>query len=116
MEQRVDKKRRLEEMSGNPIEGRQPLTKRRQTSAFELIQFLSRAVEGSNPPKLKRSKKEVAFPKSKKHSLRVRQEFSESVQALVIFLRFGNLSDDSHEWLTPSEVFKRTGIKLPTQY
>jgi transposase len=35
---------------------------------------------------------------------------------LVIFLRFGTLSDDSSTWNSATEVFKRTGVKLQTQY
>ena len=34
----------------------------------------------------------------------------------MIFLRFGSLIDDSHTYLRPTEVFKRTGVRLNTQY
>jgi transposase len=35
---------------------------------------------------------------------------------LVIFLRFGSLASDSEPNLTPSQVFKRTGIKHGSQF
>ena len=35
---------------------------------------------------------------------------------MVIFLRFGSLRSDATTWLSPTEVFKRTGVKLATQY
>jgi len=34
----------------------------------------------------------------------------------VIWLRFGSLNDDSRPYLTPTEVFKRTGVKPLTQF
>jgi transposase len=45
----------------------------------------------------------------------VRREFSEEMQALVIFLRFVSLNTDKRIWLTPSEVFKRTGVRMSSQ-
>jgi hypothetical protein len=33
----------------------------------------------------------------------------------VIFLRFGSISSDEHQWLRPTEVFRRTGVKLCSQ-
>lgn len=47
--------------------------------------------------------------------LKVRREFSEEMQALVIFLRFGSLNSDKSTLYRPSEVFKRTGVKMCTQ-
>jgi len=47
--------------------------------------------------------------------LKLRKEISEEMQALVIFLRFGSLNSDKNAWHRPSEVFKRTGIKMCTQ-
>ena len=47
--------------------------------------------------------------------LKLRKEISEEVQALVIFLRFGSINSDKTAWLRPSEVFKRTGVKMCTQ-
>jgi hypothetical protein len=44
----------------------------------------------------------------------VRKELSQELQALVIFLRFGSINNDQKEWLSPTEVFKRTGVKLST--
>ena len=35
---------------------------------------------------------------------------------MIIFLRFGSLSDESRPWLGAMEVFLRTGIKMSTQY
>jgi hypothetical protein len=44
----------------------------------------------------------------------VRKELTQELQALVIFLRFGTINSDRQEWLSPTEVFKRTGVKLCT--
>jgi hypothetical protein len=41
--------------------------------------------------------------------------FSLSSQALVIYLRFGSIHNDRHAWLSPKEVFFRTGVKPPSQ-
>ena len=46
----------------------------------------------------------------------MRKELSQEMQALVIFLRFGSLNSADREWLSPTEVFKRTGVKLCTQH
>jgi hypothetical protein len=46
----------------------------------------------------------------------LRREHSVATQTLVILLRFGTLSSDAHPWLRPTDVFKRTGIKLNTQH
>ncbi len=54
--------------------------------------------------------------KSKGTKILLRKEHSEAVQALVIFLRFGSLANDKSAWLTPKEVFCKTGIKIPTQH
>ena len=45
----------------------------------------------------------------------VRKEFSEEMQALVILYRFGSLNSDRNIWLRPSEVFKRTGVRMSSQ-
>ena len=34
----------------------------------------------------------------------------------MIWLRFGSLNDDSRLYMTPNEVFKRTEVKLSTQF
>ena len=49
-----------------------------------------------------------------KHLLR--KEHSTDMQALVIFLRFGRLTTDEHPWLSPKEVWVRTGVKACTQH
>jgi hypothetical protein len=68
--------------------------------------------------KVKRSKdQQIPFRKSKSrkyNGLIVRKELSQEVQAMVIFLRFGSINSDKREWLSPTEVFKRTGVKLCT--
>jgi len=51
-----------------------------------------------------------------KKRLILRRELPLATQAFVIFLRFGSLTDDSHTYLRPTEVFKRTGVRLSTQY
>ena len=38
------------------------------------------------------------------------------MQAIVIWLRFGSLNDDSNPCLTTTEVFKRTGVKMCSQH
>ena len=37
-------------------------------------------------------------------------------QALVIFLRFASLQTDARPWLAPTEVYRRTGVKLTSQW
>ena len=68
--------------------------------------------------KVGRSKElENLFSKCKRQkyrSLVVRKELTQELQALVIFLRFGSINSDKREWLSPTEVFKRTGVKLST--
>jgi hypothetical protein len=68
--------------------------------------------------RVKRTKdQDVPFRKSKSkkyHGLMVRKELSQELQALVIFLRYGSINNDQREWLSPTEVFKRTGVKLST--
>ena len=67
---------------------------------------------------VRRSKElENLFSKCKRQKYRgliVRKELTQEVQALVIFLRFGSINSDKREWLSPTEVFKRTGVKLST--
>jgi len=41
--------------------------------------------------------------------------FSLSTQALVIYLRFGTISNDSDKWHSPKEVLLRTGVKPSAQ-
>ena len=116
------KKRKLNEMTGDAPEGRGPLSKRKCVEELQLHEFLEREIAKSHKKskKLRRSKdQESPFKKTKKpkhHGLKVRKELSQEVQALVIFLRFGSINSDQREWLSPSEVFKRTGVKLSTQH
>ena len=63
----------------------------------------------------KRTKKAPNFQISKKKTFIFRRQLKESMLVLVIFLRYVNLHDDSNEWHTATEVFKRTGEKLQTQ-
>ena len=116
------KKRKLNEMAGAAPVGRQALTKRKYVPEFELQRFLEREIHHGHfkVKKVKRVKdQEIPFRKSKSrryHGLMVRKEMTQEMQALVIFLRFGSLNSDDFEWLSPSEVFKRTGVKLCTQH
>ena len=103
--------------------GRQPLTKRKYVPDLFLQQYLEREIHHGHLNEVKKVKRtkdqEIPFRKSKKpryHGLMVRKELSQEMQALVIFLRFGSLNSDAREWLSPSEVFKRTGVKLCTQH
>jgi len=114
------KKRRFAEMSGGAPEGRGPLTKRKCLSEFQIQEFLEYEIGKSHQKlkKVKRSKDlENLFSKSKKQKYRgllVRKELTQEKQAMVIFLRYGSINSDKHEWLSPTEVFKRTGVKLNT--
>ena len=116
------KKRKLNEIAGAAPVGRQALTKRKYVPEFELQRFLEREIHHGHfkVKKVKRVKdQEIPFRKSKSrryHGLMVRKEMTQEMQALVIFLRFGSLNSDDREWLSPSEVFKRTGVKLCTQH
>ena len=115
------KKRKLTEIAGGAPVGRGPLTKRKYVAEFQLQEFLEREIAHGhmkNIKKIRRPKdKEIPFKKSRKpryHGLMVRKEISQEMQALVIFLRYGSINDDNREWLSPTEVFKRTGVKLST--
>jgi len=69
-------------------------------------------------PKLKTSRgirKVKDAVRSQSLGLKVRREFLEEVQALVIFLRFGSLNSDSQTWMRPTDVFKRTGVRMCSQ-
>lgn len=110
------KKRKLAEISGDPLQGRQPLTKRRNNSQFDIINYFTRAIDAYRQPRTKRIKKEKSFLLSKKRCLVVRREIPESLQAMVIFLRFGSLQDDSVKWHSATEVFRKTGVRLSTQW
>ena len=114
------KKRSLAEMSGGALEGRGPLTKRKCMSEFQIQEFLEYEI-GKSHQKFKKEKRskdlENLFSKSKKQKYRgliVRKELTQEKQAMVIFLRYGSINNDNHEWLSPTEVFKRTGVKLNT--
>ena len=42
------KKRKLQDMSRDPLQGRQPLTNRRHTPSYKLIEYLSRGIGSSH--------------------------------------------------------------------
>jgi hypothetical protein len=106
------KKRKLEEMSGPLLQGRQPLTKRHHTPHYELIEFLGRGIGNSHALRTKKVKRTPNFQISKKKSIILRRQFSESMKAQVIFLRFGTLRNDDQTWHTAMEVFQKTGVKV----
>ena len=115
------KKRKLNEIAGGAPVGRQPLTKRKFLRKDNLETFLEKEIHHGHlneRKKVKRSKdQEIPFRKCKSrkyHGLIVRKELSQEKQALVIFLRFGSINSDQREWLSPTEVLKRTGVKLCT--
>ena len=60
-----------------------------------------------------RPKKLLTLTKSWR--LSVRREFTEAEQALVIFLRYGSLTDAGTRWLRSKDVFLRTGILPQSQ-
>jgi hypothetical protein len=47
--------------------------------------------------------------------LKVRRRFTVEEQTLVIFLRFGSLNSDARVWMTYSEIWKKTGVKIQSQ-
>ena len=114
------RKRKLADISGGPVTGRQPLTKRRRTPLFELLSFLDHEIrKGPRFETQKRVGKPSPFSilkKSKATKVFLRKEHSEAMQALVIFLRFGSLADDRSRWLPAIEVFKRTGVMPCSQH
>jgi hypothetical protein len=62
------------------------------------------------------AKEEVPRRKANKElKLKAPSLFSLSTQALVIYLRFGTISNDSQKWLSPKEVLYRTGVKPSAQ-
>ena len=113
------KKRKLDEMSGGPPVDRGPLSKRNYVPELHIQEFLEREIAKSHPKvkQVRRSKDlESLFSKCKRQKYRglvVRKELTQELQALVIFLHF-NINSDKREWLSPTEVFKRTGVKLST--
>lgn len=54
-------------------------------------------------------------PKGQKGPKTCRRYFSIKEQERIILLRFGSLTDDSHQAHTPTEVLYRTGVRLSTQ-
>ena len=117
---RSSKKRKAEEVTGGLQVGRQPLTKRRCIQTIDLKRFLTDHVEEKHPlkspAKASMDKSLTLFRRSKATKIFLRKEHSAAAQALVIFLRFGSLSSDERQWLTPGEVQLRTGIAMATQH
>ena len=56
------------------------------------------------------------WKRSKATKYLLRREHPLEINALVIFLRFGTLENDKEQWHSPTEVWKRTGIKFCTQH
>jgi hypothetical protein len=48
--------------------------------------------------------------------LKVRRRFTVEEQALVIFLRFGSLNSDEKVWMTFTDIWKKTGVKIQSQF
>jgi hypothetical protein len=48
--------------------------------------------------------------------MKFRREHTLAMEALVVYLRFGSLSEPSRAWLKATEVFQKTGIKDSSQY
>ena len=116
------KKRKLREVTGQVMEPPPHLAKRRRFSASDVISFLRRQITEGAPVTNRRPSKSQgisSFPdlfKSKGTKYLLRRQHSISMEALVIFMRFGSLTNDNHKWLTATEVFKRTGVKIKTQW
>ena len=102
---RKDRKRRLADISGGYYSDTRP-TKLRYTDTDNMIGFL----EGLKSVRPRRQKAVKGF------KMRKTRAFSLSQQAFVIYLRFGSLSTDKENWHSPSEVFKRVGIRHGAQY
>jgi len=79
--------------------------RRHLNDVSELLQFL----DAQKPPKKPQERKLKPFKFKRPGPLSV------SVQALVIYLRFGRLYSDKIRWLRPMEVLKRTGVRPSAQ-
>ena len=121
------RKRKLHEVSGEPLPERQPVTKRRKLDKHALIDYFEKQIE--EKAQSRRSKKKpkakpgsihfnfTGYDEKSQHvgpslGLRVRRKFTIEEQALVIFLRFGSLNSDANVWMTYSQIWRRTGFKV----
>jgi hypothetical protein len=48
--------------------------------------------------------------------LKVRRRLTVEEQALVIFLRFGSLNSDEKVWMTFTDIWKKTCVKIQSQF
>lgn len=71
----------------------------------EILQFLDAHSRQKEPSRRVKKGFKVKLP----------PPFSLSTQALVIFLRFGNIHNDRKTWLSPKEVLQRTGVRASAQ-
>ncbi len=112
------RKRKLRDISEGAAPGREMLTKRRHGAVVDLIRYLDHHT-GTHYRQLKPQSSHDAsiwkFLKSKGSKHLLRREHSLATYSLVIFLRFKSLSSDARPWLSVTEVFKRTGVKMCTQ-
>ena len=118
-QRRTQRVRRRQEMSGAPPQGRVAFTKRRRAPFQELISYLGEHIQHqpSRRPRSQNLKVKYGTLVSKKYKVYWgRRQHSLEVQALVIFLRFGSLCSDGQTWLRPTDVFRRTGVKLNSQH
>ena len=115
MEEKPSRKRKRDEMVGAQLPDRPRLTKMRRTPASDLILFLGRQLDSSHLlHQTRRSRLTGTLQQglANRFALKIRREHPLPVQALVIFLRFGSLSSDEQTFLSPMDVFRRTGIKM----
>ena len=124
------RKRKLHEVSGEPLPERQVVTKRRKLDRHALIDFFEKQIEEKakdrrTKTKVKAKDDRIQFRFSgndEKFShvspslgLKVRRRFTVEEQTLVIFLRFGSLNSDARVWMTYSDIWKKTGVKIQSQ-
>ena len=119
METCNSKKCKAGEVAGGLPDARPTLTKRQHLDPSDLIAFFGQHVDARRTQKPARARPEASLRRllrSKDTRLQPRTQHSMGTQALVIFLRFQSLQTDARPWLAPTEVYRRTGVKLTSQW
>jgi hypothetical protein len=115
-----NKKRKLNEVSGDPPPERQAVTKRRKVDKYALMEFFEKKIEEKALLKRHLKANEKAKPSAFKFQfnnqvksdrinstlgLKVIKRFSVEMQALVIFLRYGSLNSDKNIWMKTTDIY-----------
>ena len=100
------KKRKLEETSLAPTREIAPAPTRRHFDISGLIQFLEKA----------RGTKEKRARPRRADRIRVRTAYSENKKALVVYLRFGTLTEEAPPRMPMAQVRDIAGVKLHSCY